>query len=406
MTTVVDLFAGCGGLSTGLVQAGFDVRWANEIDADAGATYQASHQSKTWIEDGQLFLQRIADEGAGLPRRREVDLLAGGPPCQGFSGYNRYRSPGDKRNSLVELYLAFVEVLEPRYVLIENVPGMLQMSSGDVARLLLATLDGLGYQTKLGILQAGYYGLPQNRWRVFILGARNGETLPELPRPTHQFPRTTLFGATAFRSHVIHSDKASATLFGCLRPTVSVADSIRDLPILANGDVTAETDYGSEPNSLFQTQQRDGSKRLLNHSCKRMGQVMMDRISMVPRMPGAGWLDLPDALKPKNLVRHGDARYPNRFGRLWWEGTFNTIVTEANPYWGRVIHPEQDRVISVRESARAQGLPDSMEIHGKLTAQYRQVGNAVPPPLGRAIGREILRAMGGKVEDVEDSWDS
>lgn len=121
---------------------------------------------------------------------------------------------------------------------------------------------------------------------------------------------------------------------------------------------------------------------------------MLARCSAVPRRPGAGWLDLPEHLKPKNLLRHGDDRYPNRFGRLHWSGTFNTILTQALPYWGRVIHPEQDRVISVRESARAQGFSDAVRFFGPQTHQYAQVGNAVPPPLARAIGIEIMRAAG------------
>ena len=97
-------------------------------------------------------------------------------------------------------------------------------------------------------------------------------------------------------------------------------------------------------------------------------------------------------LKPKNLVRTGSKGYENRFGRLYWNGTFNTILTEANPYWGRVIHPEQDRVVSVRESARAQGIPDKIHFSGSISEKYRQVGNAVPPPLAEAIGKEIIKA--------------
>ena len=106
---------------------------------------------------------------------------------------------------------------------------------------------------------------------------------------------------------------------------------------------------------------------------------MYARCRAVPSRPGAGWLDLPNNLKPKNLLRHGDDRYPNRFGRLHWSGTFNTILTRAYPYWSSVFHPEQDRVISVRECARAQGIPDSLRIHGPVSSAYKQVGNAVPP---------------------------
>jgi len=397
-TKALDLFAGCGGLGCGLSQSGFDVCWANEIDLDAAKTYEGYHSGKMWAEEASTLLERIVDRERGTPQPGDVDLLAGGPPCQGFTGYNRYRSPHDPRNSLVELYLAFVEVLRPRYVLIENVPGMLQMSGGEVARLLLSTLEGLGYRARLGILQAGHYGLPQNRWRVFVMASREGERSPSFPQPTHAFPRTTIFGATAFRDCVIKASSDGPNLFGTLLPTATVGDAIRDLPLLANGECLDEISYVSPPQSAYQTVLRNEGKTTTSHSCQRMGKVMMERIEAVPRRPGAGWLDLPDHLKPRNLAKHGDRRYDNRFGRLWWEGTFNTIITYAFPYWGRVIHPEQDRVISVRESARAQGFPDAVCFKGPLKAQYRQVGNAVPPPLAAALGREIMKAMGFAVE--------
>ena len=121
---------------------------------------------------------------------------------------------------------------------------------------------------------------------------------------------------------------------------------------------------------------------------------MLPRICAVPKRPGAGWLDLPEHLKPRNLAKHQDKRYENRFGRLWWSGTFNTIVTRPYPYWGRFIHPEQDRVLSVRECARAQSLPDRMAFSGSLKSKYVQVGNAVPPLLAYAIGKQIMSAMG------------
>lgn len=400
---VMDLFAGCGGLSCGLAQVGFNVQWASEIDSDAAETYAKYHKGFIWAEDAANLLVYIAEGDARTPRKGDVDLLAGGPPCQGFSGYNRYRSPSDPRNSMLELFLSFVEVLQPRYVLIENVPGMLQMSGGNVIRLLLASLEGLGYQTRLTILQAGHYGVPQNRWRIFVLAAKGREQLPEAPDPTHIFPRTTIFGATDFRRHVVRVNDDGPTLFGSLLPTITVGDATYDLPLLENGGVYPEGPYNAPPKSSYQSLLRKGSTVLTNHSCKSLGNIMMERVVAIPRRPGSGWIDLPNHLKPKNLLRHGDDRYPNRFGRLWWDGTFNTIVSEANPYWGRVIHPEQDRVISVRESARAQGLPDDMKIYGPLTSQYRQVGNAVPSPLGVALGREIMKAMGLVANEVE-TW--
>lgn len=396
---ICDLFCGCGGLSTGLEAAGLVTRWAAEWNADAAATFQATHkEAKLWNEDANLFLERCADGEKGAPTKGSIDLLCGGPPCQGFSGYNRYRSPKDPRNSLVETFLAFVELLHPRYVLMENVPGMLQMEKGKTPRLLLRALEDLNYETRLGILQAGFYGLPQNRWRVFIMAAKKGERLPSFPEPTHLFPRTTLFGATAFKSSVIKPLNNTESLFGELKPHANVGDAIADLPGIPNGGGCAEADYHEQPLSAYQIKMREGSGTLYDHQAENHGPVMLPRICAVPKRPGAGWLDLPEHLKPRNLAKHQDKRYENRFGRLWWSGTFNTIVTRPYPYWGRFIHPEQDRVLSVRECARAQSLPDRMAFSGNLKSKYVQVGNAVPPLLACAIGKQIMSAMGYKQE--------
>ncbi len=390
---VFDLFCGCGGLSLGLEQSGMKIEWANEFWPEAAETYRATHQQTTLFrEDASQLLLRLFAKDSSLPRRGDVDILTGGPPCQGFSGFNRHRSHDDPRNSMVEVFLGFVDFLRPRIVLMENVSGMLAMNNGQVVDLLLSTFKGFGYNVRLGVLQAGYYGLPQNRWRVFILASLNNTTLPEFPEPTHIFPRTTLFGATGFRDNVIKPPK-ERNLFWNPLPTVTVGEAISDLPPMQNGQGTEICDYEREPETVYQNILREGSTKLYDHICTNHGAIMYSRICSIPKLPGAGWLDLPEGLKPKNLVRHGDDRYPNRFGRLHWQGIFNTILTKPYPYWGRVIHPEQDRVLSVRECARAQSFPDWVRFFGKLSDKYKQVGNAVPPFLAKAIGLKIMDAL-------------
>ena len=391
----LDLFAGCGGLSLGLEEAGLKVLWANDNDKNAAETYQNSHPDTRMIPiDIEIFYQQLMSRDSGLPQKGDVDLIAGGPPCQGFSGYNRHRSSSDPRNSLMEVFLDFVELLRPPYVLIENVPGMLSLNGGRVPELLIRILDEMGYQTKLGILQAGHYGLPQNRWRVFIWGAQRGRRLPAFPQPTHLFPRTTIFGAKAFRQCVVKAPGESEDLFWKPLPTVTVADAVFDLPPIRNGGGADEMEYGKGPDADYQRALRSDSLQLWDHRCQKLGELMYARCCAIPKRPGAGWLDLPHHLKPKNLLRHGDKRYDNRFGRLHQSGTFNTILSRPHPYWGRVFHPTQNRVISVRESARAQGFPDSLRFCGGLSSRYMQVGNAVPPPLARALAAELLRAAG------------
>lgn len=388
----MDLFAGCGGLSLGLMQAGIDVQYANEVDADACNTYRANHPSAKMLEaDCNQLLNRIVAREGGLPVPGEIDLLVGGPPCQGFSGYNRHRRPTDPRNSLMDTFLDYVSVLAPRYVLIENVPGLLSLKQGVIANALLDNLKSLGYATRLGILQAGYYGLPQSRWRVFIWAALQPLVAPEFPDPTHRFPLKTAFGTKGFRNALVRPvADGDALLFGSPNAPVTVGDAISDLPPLPNGGGAAEASYAKDPLSQYQAEMRAGCDVLYNHRVARLTGIQIRRCEAVPRRPGAGWLDLPDELKPKNLLRHGDDRYPNRFGRLSFSGVFNTILSRPHPYWSCVFHPTQDRLISARESARAQGFPDRFRFSGRLSSTYRQIGNAVPPLMAFAIARTFV----------------
>jgi DNA (cytosine-5)-methyltransferase 1 len=270
---------------------------------------------------------------------------------------------------------------------------MLAFEEGKTPRAILKALEDFGYVTKLGILQAGYYGLAQNRWRVFVLAVKKGECLPELPKPLYRFQRSTIFGATEFRANVVKPDM-EGTLFDDLRPMVTVGDAIRDLPILENGgDPKSVLNYSAPASSAYAMSMRGLQRKIANNGCKNLKIMNLQRCQALAKNAQVGWLDLPQHLKPANLLRHGDKRYDNRFGRLWWSGTFNTILTQAHPYWGRVFHPEADRVISIRESARAQGFPDSIVFSGGLTAQYAQVGNAVPPPLAKAIAEEFIKVL-------------
>jgi DNA (cytosine-5)-methyltransferase 1 len=391
----MDLFAGCGGLTLGLHRAGLDVLWANEFDPHAAATYRAAHpSSQLFEEDAAVLLRRLLDRASDLPAPGDIDVVVGGPPCQGFSGYNRHRRSDDPRNSLVELFLDVVAHFRPRYVLMENVPGMLSLDHGRVPALLVSALDSLGYAARLGILQAGHYGVPQNRWRVFVFAATRGLVLPAFPEPKHTFPRTTIFGASAFKANVVQPPKSRPDQPSPLLHPVTVGDAISDLPELGNGGGEDEARYTRLPQTAYQQEARAAATALYDHRCSRLKKLSLERCSAVPMRPGAGWLDLPRHLKPKNLVRHGDRRYQNRFGRLHWDGVFNTILSKPEPYWGSVFHPNQNRVITVRECARAQGFSDAVRFCGSLYSRYKQIGNAVPPPLAFELGQELLRAAG------------
>lgn len=390
-----DLFAGCGGLSQGLSMAGFDVCWANEYCKAAAQTYRISHSSTLLFEeDARSLLSRVIDKEAGLPLPGEVDLLAGGPPCQGFSGFNRHRKPKDPRNSMLEVFLGFVRQLKPRMVLIENVPGLLTLDDGKLAQVLLRSLDGLRYKCKVGLLQAGYYGIPQNRWRTFVVATSEGTALPSFPIPTHDFPRIIIHGSGKIKvgPEIIKPDTCdykNLKLFSC----VNVGDAISDLPKIGLGNLKESRKYSSHPQTAYQRLLRNGSVQVRDHVCPKVEPVTLERIRAVPRKPGAGWLDLPEHLKPANLKRYGDSRYANRYGRLDWGTVFNTILTRPHPYWSRVIHPVENRLLSVRECARAQSFFDTAVFHGTMTEKFKQIGNAVPPFLAHKIGEALMASF-------------
>ena len=393
--TAFDLFAGCGGLSQGLSRAGFDVRWANEYWKPAAQTYRTSHSSTTLFEeDARHLLTRLIDGEAGLPSPGEVDLLAGGPPCQGFSGFNRHRKPEDPRNSMLDVFLGFVRHLKPRMVLIENVPGLLTLDEGKLAQLLLSSFEELGYKSKVGLLQAGYYGIPQNRWRTFVVATSDGTAIPSFPLPTHEFPRIIIHGSAKIKvqPEIIKPNPRSSGKLELFN-SVTVGDAISDLPRLASTNPKEDCEYASQPQSDYQRLLRKGSRRVRDHICPKVEPVTLERICAVPRKPGAGWLDLPERLKPANLKRHGDSRYANRYGRLDWATIFNTILTRPHPYWSRVIHPEENRLLSVRECARAQSFFDSTIFCGTMSEKFKQIGNAVPPLLAEKMGEALIASL-------------
>jgi DNA (cytosine-5)-methyltransferase 1 len=390
-----DMFAGCGGLSQGLRLAGWEEASALELDKAAVNVFRSNFPS-TNIEcmDARDFTRSLLSGQLSDETYRNIDLVCGGPPCQGFSNFNRFRSPSDTRNDLVSYFLESAFALQPKAILMENVPGLLSMDDGNVAKGLMTALEKNGYHASLNVLQAGGYGVPQNRWRVFIVGIRSEFGRFVAPNPSFAFPKMPLWGATQWRSSVIAPGREVDLLN---KQWSTVQDAISDLPDLENGGALTKGKYKSKPSGWYQEYLRQGSPKFVeNHQTKLLGALQLERVQNVPHKPMAGWWDLPDHLKPENLKRHGDKRYENRFGRLWWEGTFNTILTDAHLYWSRVIHPVNDRIISVRESARAQSFPDAFKFVGSMSEQYRMIGNAVPPLLAKAIGERIANTINSK----------
>lgn len=388
MPNFLDLFCGAGGLGLGLKQAGFTPFLS--LDNDENSISTMSGYSDHLIKNIDIidFIEQLETKTMSLP---DIDLVAGGPPCQGFCSINPKRQKDDPRNSMVDAFLHIIKLVKPKAVLIENVTGLLSLANGFAIKKAESLLKSLGYHVHYKVLQAAHYGAPQNRWRLFIVGLNNSGF--EFPVPEYKAEIRPNF----FRGKELTFDVRAQDLFAPAREPVTVWDAISDLPNIQNGQKIEIAHYKSPPKNNFQKNSRAGMISVCNHQSKKLEEVNMERIRFIKK-EGDNWKSLPPHLTPKNLKKlaekHGvKAGGTSRFRRLEKNGFFTTILTSVDPYWGCFIHPNQDRVISVREAARAQTFPDSIEFKGGITSQYQQVGNAVPVCLSEAVGKELLKVM-------------
>lgn len=392
--TSIDLFAGAGGLSEGLSQAGFRCGYANELVDAYASTYAWNHQ-ETRVDASDIRTVDPARVRSALGLKRgELSLLAGGPPCQGFSINAPSRSADDARNHLFRDYLRFVDEFFPHAVLIENVPGLVSFSGGSTLEAILTALDELGYQAGVRILYAPHYGVPQTRWRTIIIGTRAG-VLPgdAFPAPEYRAPGRVNFTSRFLGASLVQSASVGA------RPHVTVREALSDLPALRVGGAHPHKGpYVEAAKNPYQAVLRDGSPGVMNHEAPRLSSQNLERLRHIP--PGGNWTDIPHDLLPLGMQRARRSDHTKRYGRLEPEGLSSTVLTKCDPHWGAYFHYEQDRSLTVREAARLQSFPDRFEFLGPRVAQFEQVGNAVPPLLGRAIGSSIATAFGASVEEL------
>ncbi|WP_417582958.1 DNA cytosine methyltransferase [Pelagibacterium sp.] len=362
--TVIDLFCGAGGLSEGFRQAGFHVLAGSDIDETAGKTFAATHPEAKFI-GGPIQNVDVKEllRTTGL-RKGELDVLVGGPPCQGYSVYNHQRGVHDPRAGLFKEYLRIVAGLMPRWLVMENVSGLTSIANGAIIQEIKEGMDALGYSVDWKILKSEQYGVPQERRRIVFIANRIGAPIV-FPEPTHG---------------------------PGLQPYVTIWDAISDLPKLENGDGRGIDLYGTPPANGFQRELRRGANRLANHSASKLSATNLERMKHIPA--GGSWRDIPFDLLPEGMKRAKRSDHTKRYGRPRKTDLSCTILTKCDVHWGAYIHPEQDRAISVREAARLQSFPDVFEFHGSRTEQYVQVGNAVPPLMGRAVALALLEANG------------
>jgi len=367
MLTGIDLFCGAGGLSEGFSQAGFHVLVGQDFDAAAGKTFESTHHDAKFIGGPiqNVTARQILD--AARKAKGEIDVIVGGPPCQGYSVYNHQRGDGDPRAGLFREYLRIVKGIQPRWLVMENVTGITSIAGGGVVREVYAGMENLGYRVKMQILKAEEYGVPQERRRVVFIATR-GDAPILFPEATHGPDR---------------------------KPFVTVWDAISDLPRIENGEKFGPLAYASEPKNEYQKALRGSGAMVLNHSAPRLAKINEQRMLHIP--PGGSWRDIPFDLLPAGMRKAKRSDHTKRYGRPRKTDLACTILTKCDVHWGAYIHPVQDRSLTVREAARLQSFPDSVAFHGSNTEQYVQVGNAVPPLLGRRVA-ETLQIADRKAE--------
>lgn len=342
---MIDLFSGCGGLSFGFEQAGFECIVGVDFDKPALETFKYNHPNASAIHL-DLSKEESITEIISKIDNRKINLIVAGPPCQGFS-LSGNRDETDKRNILFYSVFKLAASIKPKYIVIENVPGIATLYKGKAREAILEEFERLGYTCSEKILYAPDYGVPQIRKRMFFVGVL-GDKVFEFPEPTHH----------------------KANYLTCW-------DAISDLPSLENDVGSQVANYLSEPLTIYQDQMRDGAEKLFNHVGTNHSSLVVSVIKQVPE--GGNHKDLPEGVGTSRKFNEAWTRYHS-------EKPSKTIDTGHRNHF----HYKWHRVPTARENARLQSFPDSFRFLGSKTQQEKQVGNAVPPRLGYALGKQIL----------------
>lgn len=373
----IDLFSGAGGLSLGFEQAGFDVVAAIEVDPIHAAVHKFNFPNCAVLPES---IKRLSGEKirkkAGLGRRR-IDVVAGGAPCQGFSLMGQ-RALDDPRNSLVREFVRIVSELEPSYFVFENVKGLTVGKHKQFLEEIIEAFTYLGYRVRLPwqVLNASHYGVPQDRERLFLIGAKQGLPLPEYPHPT-----TTPAG--------------SIQRFLNLPLGPSCRDALADLPDAERFQDLVDTDSVKTDRWNFP------SEYAREMRCKVPSHWHYGyRRKWEPQILTSSMRTFHTEISRRRFseTSPGTVEPISRFFRLPPNGVSNTLRAGTDSARGaftspRPIHYKYSRCITVREMARLHGFPDWFRFNETKWHGARQIGNAVPPPLARAIARSLIHAI-------------
>lgn len=347
---ILDLFCGAGGFSCGLDSLnGFQTVIGVDFDENVLKTFEKNIKGSIAIH-GDLTDKSTKDFIVKKAKEVKVNMVIGGPPCQGFSLKGKNLGLNDPRNFLFKEYVNIVQELNPEVFIIENVKNLTNACDGYFIKQILSEFHKLGYIVNYDILNAANYGVPQHRERTIIIGSKSKSIKPPISKKTK----------------------------------VTVRDAISDLSYLESGEGAFESEYITAPESDYQRNMRGDSVHLFNHVATKHSELALKKLAMIP--PEGNKTSLPKEL-------HGKQKFTTTWARLIWDTQSPTIDTRFDtPSNGRNSHPYLNRAITPREAARIQSFPDSYIFYGKKCNVCKQIGNAVPPLLAKAIGEEILNA--------------
>ena len=354
----MDLFAGAGGLSYGLSSAGFNMRLGIEVDPHCADTLKTNFPGMRVVRSDIRSLDPTKTAKIAGIDPLVLDLIAGGPPCQGFSQSNhRTRSMTNPLNLLFLEYFRFVNVLRPKLFLFENVEGLRTIDHGTVVQEILNICKKLGYFVEWKVINAEDYGVPQKRRRIIFIGTR--------------------------------SCTDSKSFFEIRKEVkITVREAIFDLPVLENGNTIDAQNYQiGQGLSEYQDLMRQNNNDLIrNNLLTKSSDLVIKRYKHVPQ--GGNWADIPSTLMSN--YKNTSNTHKWIYHRLKWD---DSSIGISNFRKNMLIHPSQDRGLSVREAARLQSFPDQYLFKGPLGAQQQQVANAVPPLVSEKIGRGLIEYL-------------
>lgn len=408
---VIDLFAGAGGLSNGFEQAGFDVIWGIDNQEKTKETFEENHEAEMFVGD----ITEVKPNNVG-PDKDEVDVVIGGPPCPTFSLVGRAKinsmedrdNTEDDRHQLYQDFLRFVDYYEPEVFVMENVKGMMSAENKDgepVIELITGEMENIGYQATYQVLNSANFGVPQKRERLFFIGNNRKEENPDVTDwHSHREPKSEEEKSMKFKSESGVNKKLEEFVYEGFpnykkdrdnkKPWNTVADAILDLPpVVSDGDTPPKStdEYTMGPVSEYQEWARDVPDdkdwediELYNHTCR--GHNMRDLT--LYKLLGEGVThkigDLPEEHQP-----YRTDVFPDKMKKQNLKEPSSTVVAHLYKDGHMFVHPNEARSITVREAARLQSFRDSFEFPVARTHAFKQIGNAVPPLLARAIGTAV-----------------